>query len=119
MKTLLEVIEKFCIEKLARILYDCVDSLYSDRAELDWRTAENFVKRHPGLIYNMMRLFTNRCLQEQLCVTTMVNGEVLHVQLDCNFATFDRLCGQIVWYEMYQTLKRVLPRPLYTRIRFE
>ena len=104
-----DCVRRFCVMKLARILYDCVDCSVSDRAFLDWYVAEGFVFANAHITDLIVALFKAR------------RAEVGAVNED--FATFERLCGRAVWDGFYQPFRKTLnftPRetPHYTRIRF-
>ncbi len=88
-----ECVRRFCVEKLARILYDCVASSAGNRALLDWFTAERFVLAN-GHITDL--------------VTAFYRAELLRISRDAEFASFDRLCGRAVWDSFYQPLRREL-----------
>lgn len=108
---------EFCIRKLARILYDCVECSHTDRAELDWLTAEKFIKE------NRWRLAP--ILSEFLAATKLSeNSFVSDVpsSIDISYGGLDRVYGRMVWDELYQPLRLALrtkmEMPRHTRIRF-
>ena len=103
-----ECVRRFCVEKLARILYDCVACSGGDRALLDWLTAERFV------LANQDRVDL---------IVAMYRAELITTKRGESFASFDRLCGRAVWDGFYQPLRKELRLslgdvPYYTHIRF-
>ena len=103
-----EWVQRFCIEKLARILYDCVACSSSDRSLLDWLTAERFVLANQDRVDLIVALFGTR--------RTKLEGD------RNEFAEFDWFCGRAVWGCFYQALRKELrvssgEAPHYTHIR--
>ena len=88
-------IREFCIRKVAQILYDCVACSESDRAEIDWHTAENFIKKHHVDHF-----------------TILANDHNVKTWED-----FDRELGRFAWENFYRSIKWCLP-PVYTKILF-
>ena len=108
MSTYAEVRE-FCIRKLACILSECVACSHTDRAMLDWLTAEQFVNTNKAMVDGIYDFFS--------AATASPSGQVQ------DFEAFNRLCGRAVWDGLYQPLRKVLglpyrPTPHYTHIRF-
>jgi hypothetical protein len=104
-----EEVREYCIRKLARILSECVACSHSDRAMLDWLTAEQWVNTNKTIVDGIYD-----CFQAAAAISPdQVQG----------FETFDRLCGRAVWDSLYQPLQKVLELPYqstarYTHIRF-
>ncbi|OGZ62739.1 MAG: hypothetical protein A2639_02785 [Candidatus Staskawiczbacteria bacterium RIFCSPHIGHO2_01_FULL_34_27] len=110
------LVRKFCIRKLAQILYECVETNTTDRALLDWFTAESaFDKIHWSS--QMSGIFLMALAEE---FDRKANTERRQAKIDpnvINYETFDRLCGRAVWDYLYQPCKGMLPKE-YTKIRF-
>lgn len=105
-----EQVREFCIQKLARILYDCVVCSHSARDKLDWFTAQKFVDGNKATVDDI-----RECFQRAIA---MLPAEQVQ-----DFEAFDRVCGRAVWDKLYQPLQRALqlpyrPIPQYTYIRF-
>jgi len=99
----LNLIKRFCTQKLAQILYDCVwaDCLGRERAPLDWYTAEGFVNENSSVVNSIFRMIQDKMVQ------------------DLSYGTLDRLYGRFVWDNLYQPIKKSLQmRDKYTHICF-
>ena len=55
--TLKELVERYCVMKLANILWECVACSDGNRAELDWLTAERFIKDNPPIVDQVLQAF--------------------------------------------------------------
>lgn len=102
-------VRTFCIQKLARILYDCVACSHADRGLFDWLAAEQFIDANKPTVDGIYDCFR--------AATEMPAGQ------DQGFETFDRICGRAVWDSLYQPLRRNLDLPRraihrYTHVRF-
>ena len=118
--TLKDLVERFCIQRLASVLWQCVEVSVTDRAELDWLTAEGFVKKNSHLVDRVLQTFVSLMPQPN-----NISGEtaVEFVPYDTTYYTFVQNCGRTIWDYMYQPLKESLrcsyhPTPHYTYIRF-
>lgn len=100
--TIRELVQRFCIQKLAGTLWECLPFSDTDRAETDWLTAEDFVKKNPQLV--------DRILQTFLCQTgesspTSGDKQVGDVSFDVSYETFVVKCGRMVWDHLYQPFR--------------
>lgn len=120
--TLRDLFEQFCVRRLASVLYECVAFSHADRAEADWLTAEEFVRKNQGAVNIILKRLISRMppAQDQISGGTLVDK----VPFDINYDKFVSMCGRDVWDLLYQPLKRWLgvphdpPRPHYTHIIF-
>ncbi len=116
--TLRELIEQFCIKRLAEVLWQCVACSDANRAELDWLTAENFVKKHPPMIDNFFPM-----LVSQMGAPNCPPDLPIENANGISYNGFVELCGKAVWDYFYQPLKAELklphhPVPHYTHVRY-
>lgn len=116
METLRVLVRRFCVIKLAQILYECVECERSDRAVADWLAAERFVVTNPDTIEAIASRF----------MTMLQQGNFVHSSLDITetlvsnlggYETFNRFCGRVVWDLLYQRIRGVLTLP-HTCVRF-
>lgn len=120
--TIRELVERFCVQKLASILYECLAFSDADRAETDWLTAERYVKDNPQLVDHVLRTFM---FQGKTHVQITGATPVEDVSSDISYETFVQGCGRTVWDYLYQPFRKhsELPyhdpyKPHYTYIRF-
>lgn len=118
--TVQSLICRFCTEKLARILYDCVGCTNGDRSLLDWFTAERFVRTHAGGFEEVIAAFLSQPGAEDLEPQTYARQ--IPSSIDTSFEGLERVCGRAVWDMMFQPLRWELEDQFekvhYTHIRF-
>ncbi len=106
-----DLVERFCIVKLANILWQCVEFSVTDRAEADWLTAERFVKTNSDLVDRVLQAFISQItpVPGQASGETLVEG----APFDTSYDTFVVKCGRAVWDYLYQPLQKSLGLPYY------
>lgn len=93
--------QRFCTEKLARLIHDHVDCALEDRAETDWLTAERYLNAHPEVV-----------------------TAVVHSTWPESFSApdFEKVYGEHVYRQAYIPLIKSagsqLPRPPYGAARY-
>ena len=85
-----EVVERFCVRKLAHILFENVFCSHEKRDHLDWFTAQGFVQNHSHIVHLIYRIF-----QLQIDKAGILAPD---------FNDFDTLCGRAVWDGLYQSI---------------
>jgi len=115
MKTIRQLVERYCAKKLAQILYENVGCSQEDRALLDWQISENFVRAHPTFVDEVVKSFIVKQVSEQISGLTQA-AEIISLRLDMSYENFERLCGGAVWDDLYLEIKPRLRLP-YTDIR--
>jgi hypothetical protein len=113
--TLKDLVEQFCIKRLAEVLWECVECSTADRTEFDWLTAERFVKKNPSLV--------SRALTAFVFGQAPADTPVEDLPFDIGYDTFVVKCGRTIWSYFYQPLQKQLnlpfyPVPHYTYVRF-
>ena len=123
--TIRELVERYCVQKLASILYECLEFSDADRAETDWLTAENFVKRHPESVERIVDTFIDYAEEHQSFELSIMSDDtsVEAALSDFSYDMFVEICGREVWDCLYQPfrIQSGLPYnryPHYTLIRF-
>jgi hypothetical protein len=118
--TIYTLIWRFSLEKLARILYDCVKYSGGDRSLLDWLTAEGFMRSHCHYFEAVLSVFlTQNSLSDSsrgVDVVTLPSG------VGTSYAELDQMLGRAVWEHLYQPLclelQAQFDAPHYTAIAF-
>lgn len=89
MTTSIGKVREFCVQRLANDLFDNLLANCSgqERADLDWRAAEDFVNENPKV--------------HESIFATMV-----YCDIDLNYDQFVRLFGTTVWDRLYQAFIR-------------
>lgn len=103
--TIRELVERFCIQKLANILWECLEFSGTNRAEVDWLTAENFVKNNPQLVDPVFQRFLSQ-IGEQSKFFDYGAGSLKVLSFDASYETFVARCGSMVWNLMYKPFRR-------------
>jgi hypothetical protein len=120
--TIRELVLRFCVQKLANILWECLAFSDVDRAETDWLTAEDFVKKNPRIVEHILQMFLWQIGKSNL-IDNIGNERVEDVSFDVSYEMFVEKCGRMVWNYLYQPFEKESGLPHhyihhYTHIRF-
>lgn len=114
------LIWEFCVRKLARILYDCVECSHKDRDMLDWSTAERFMQTNSSAVTEVISAFLAQPSAAGFSRISLVRN--LPSSIDTSYEGLERALGKTVWEKLYQPLRLALGAqfntPHHTRIIF-
>lgn len=105
MKTLGNLFEDLCAEKLVYILRQRLECLRSDREQIDWQTARDFVERNPAAVVRVLQAFVP---PEASSAGISWETPVGDVPFEVSRGAFHVYCAGAVFEHLYAPLEESL-----------